>query len=282
VTAVDPALDRRDPELVERLVRLAGPGLERWFAPVIEGLERVPEGPALYVGNHNGGLFPAESFLLGLALAEHRGVDAIPHGLAHDTAIRAPLIGPLLRSLGAVPASHENALRLFAAERPVLVYPGGDLDAMRPFRERDRVVFGGRRGYMRLAIRAGVPIVPVVAAGAHASLVVLSDGRALARALRLDRLARLDVFPVSLALPWGVMVGTWPYLPLPTPVHLEFLPPYRTARSGDEAAGDEAYVAEEDARLRELMQAALTRLSAERRSVLGPLRARLEARWPAA
>ena len=262
------SIDNRDPEFIHRLARAVGPLLERYFSPEVRGLEHIPQGAALYVGNHNGGLFPADSFIFGKRLIEALGVDAVPYGLAHDQAITVPGLQHILAPLGAVRASEGNAHRLFAAGKKVLVYPGGDLESLRPYRDRDRIVFGGRTGYMRLAIREGVPIIPVVAAGAHATFIILDDGRWLAKALRLDALLRLKAWPISLALPWGVMVGTLPYFPLPTRILIEALPPVRFERSGPEAAADDAYVQAEDARLRARMQEVLTRLAAERGSRL--------------
>ncbi|MCZ7687664.1 MAG: hypothetical protein M5U28_56555 [Sandaracinaceae bacterium] len=147
------------------------------------------------------------------------------------------------------------------------VYPGGDLDSMRPFRDRDRVVFGPRRGYVRLALRAGVPIVPVVAAGAHATSLVLTDGRALARALGLQRALRLEVCPVTVSVPWGLVVGiTPPYVPMPTRILVEVMEPIAFDRCGEEAAADRDYVERCHERVHGAMEATLERLAAERRA----------------
>jgi 1-acyl-sn-glycerol-3-phosphate acyltransferase len=272
------SIENRDPELIQRLGALLRPVFARYFRPQVRGLENIPAGAALYVGNHNGGLFPADSFIFSLAVLDRLGMDAVPYGLAHDQAMRTPGLQHILAPLGAVRASEANGHKLFQAGRKVLVYPGGDLDSLRPYRARNRIVFGGRLGYMRLAIREGVPIVPVVSAGAHATFVVLSDGRWLAETLKLDDLMRLKAWPITLALPWGVMVGTLPYLPLPTPILIEALPPLHLERTGPEAAADEAYVAAQDAALRARMQDALTRLAEERGSRLARVQARV-ARW---
>ncbi|GFG65500.1 hypothetical protein MKUB_29900 [Mycobacterium kubicae] len=70
-----------------------------------------------------------------------------------------------------------------------------------------------------MAIEAGVPIVPIITAGAGESLFVISSGERLARALRLDKLLRVKPAPLSVSLPWGLSIGAvglLPYLPLPT------------------------------------------------------------------
>src|SRR5262249_11553130 len=93
-------------------------------------------------------------------------------------------------------------------------------DTWRPYSKRYDVCFGGRTGYARLAIQAGVPIVPVANAGAHETLIVLTDGQPIAKAIGLHALARSDIFPIHLSLPWGLAVGPWPHLP--TPVTLRY------------------------------------------------------------
>lgn len=258
-------LELRDPARIELFARVAESAVARYHRARIRGVERVPHGAALIVGNHNAGAWAADMFLLGTALYRAHGLEGAPYGLAHEVVLELPWFRKLLMPLGAVRASHENALAIFERGRRVLVYPGGDLESMRPFRDRNRIVFGGRRGYVRLALRAGVPIVPVVAAGAHSTFIVVDDLRWLARALGADRRLRLNVWPLTLCLPWGVMLGPLlPYVPFPSRISMEFLEPIRFEPSGAEAAGDADYVAECDRRVRAAMQSALTRLAAER------------------
>jgi 1-acyl-sn-glycerol-3-phosphate acyltransferase len=146
-------IDQRDDALVERLSRRLGERVTRYHRAEVRGLERVPEGPALFVANHNGGLWTPDTWLLCAALCRRHGVEGVPYGLGHEVVLGAPIFNQILVPLGGVRAAHEPAMRLFAAGRKVLVYPGGDFDSMRPFRRRDEIVFGGRRGYMRLALR---------------------------------------------------------------------------------------------------------------------------------
>jgi 1-acyl-sn-glycerol-3-phosphate acyltransferase len=273
------SLDNWDLARIDRFHRWYYEPLRRYFRAEVRGLERIPEGAALYVGNHSGGLLTPDSFIFGGALYRARGAADLPYGLAHAVAIQFPIVHQFIVPFGAVRASHENAMRIFAAGRKAIVYPGGDLDDMRPFRHRDRVVFGGRQGYVRLAIRAGVPVVPVVTAGSHETLIVLDDGRWLARWLHADRLLRSKVWPISLCLPWGLWIGPMlVYLPFPTWMLQEVQAPIRLERSGEAAAGDDAYVASCAAQVESAMQAALTRLAAERRERGGALHGLLPGR----
>lgn len=148
----------------------------------------------------------------------------------------------------------------------MLVYPGGDIDSWRAQRDRDKVVFGPRRGYIRLALREAVPIVPVISAGAHDTWYVLSDGRWLAKLLRVDRKLRLKAWPIVLSVPWGLTIGPpLPYLPLRTRIDQEVLEPMHFERTGEEAAADDEYVESCHRRVHGAMQRTLTRLAALRR-----------------
>jgi 1-acyl-sn-glycerol-3-phosphate acyltransferase len=183
-------------------------------------------GPVLFVANHGfGGIFDLNVFATLAALQDldlDRPVTALTHQIAWTLGL-----GPLIEPLGSRPASRGSADAAFAEGRHVLVLPGGDVEAAKTFAERDRIVFAGRRGFARLATDAGVPIVPIVTAGAGESLVVLSSGQRLARALRLDKTLRVKAMPISVSLPFGLSVGAvgmLPYLPLPTKLDTAVLP----------------------------------------------------------
>jgi 1-acyl-sn-glycerol-3-phosphate acyltransferase len=219
--------------------------------------------PVLFVANHGfGGIFDLNVFATLAALQElglERPVTALTHQIAWTLGV-----GPLIEPLGSRPASRESAEEAFANGGHVLVLPGGDIEAGKSFADRHRIVFGGRRGFAKLAMDAGVPIVPVVTAGAGESLLVLSSGQRLARALRLDKTLRIKALPVSVSLPWGVNVGAvgmLPYLPLPTKLDTAVLPAMQPhAGETHERFGD---------RVEQAMQARLTDMTKARRPLLG-------------
>lgn len=273
----EPTTELRDVRFLRRFADFFEPLFERWFAPDVRGLERIPPGPALYVANHSGGFLSPDTWIFGLAVLRERGLAHVPVALAHDVVSKAPLVGPFVRRLGSVPASSGGAHRVFTHGEKVLVYPGGDLDAFRPSSRRDEVVFGARRGYVRLALREGVPVVPVVSAGSHAGWWVVDDGRAWAKALGTHRFLRTDVLPLTWSLPWGLTLGAPPYVPLPTRIVIEVLEPIAFDRSGEDAASDESYVERCHAQVHGAMQAALSRLAVDRRAkgaFVNPLRRR--------
>lgn len=260
------SLENRDPAAMAAFFGRLDPVLEKFFSPRVTGLHRIPTGPALYVANHNAGLLMPDVFILGSAILRHRGVEDMPYGLAHDLALRPPALNRALCPIGAVRARPGTAERIFARGSKALVYPGGDIEVMRPFSQRDRIVFGNRRGYVKLALRAGVPISPIVTAGAHSAFVVLDDGGRVAKALGLPKWARVNVLPTVLSFPWGLTFGfPPPYVPMPTRIYSEVLAPIHFARTGEAAANDEAWVETCHERVVATMQEALTRLARQRR-----------------
>ena len=122
--------------------------------------------------------------------------------------------------------------------------------------------FDGRKGFLRLALKHDVPIVPVVSVGGQETALFLTRGEGLARLLRLDRMFRLKVLPISLALPWVLNVGDMlGHVPLPAKITIDVLEPIDLREEfGEEPDLDEVY----DEVLGR-MQAALTALQAERR-----------------
>lgn len=220
-------LDVRDPALIADVLPLARLLNRRYLRLRVEGLERIGRTPVLYVGNHNGGIAGPDLCCTLGSLWDALGPEAPLYALAHDLAMRhISIFGAVVQRFGAIRANPDNALRVLRGGGQVLVYPGGELDAYRHARRRDEVVLGRRTGFVRVAQAAGVPIVPIVAHGAHRSAYIFSEGEVLARYLGLKRWCRIERFPLALALPWGLALGPWvPYLPLPFPITLRVLPP---------------------------------------------------------
>jgi 1-acyl-sn-glycerol-3-phosphate acyltransferase len=260
---VPPAdLDERDPDYIRESLPRLWLAASIWFRGEVRGLGNVPEeGPVLLVGNHSGGNLSPDTLVFTLAFSTYFGVERVFHQLAHNLVLSLPGLS-FLRKYGTVAASHENARKALQSGAAVLVYPGGDYDVHRPSWQSDRVDFGGRQGFLRLALEEGVEIVPVVAIGGQETALFLSRGERLARLLALDRLFRLKVLPVSLALPWGINVGDmFGHIPLPAKITIEALPPIDLRREfGPDPDLDEVYE-----HLVRLMQETLDALAAERR-----------------
>jgi 1-acyl-sn-glycerol-3-phosphate acyltransferase len=264
-------VEARDPELVRvfvELVRFAG---KYYHRAEVRGIENIPAtGPALLVGNHNGGLLPTDAALTFAAVWERHGPDRALYALGHDLIFHDRLGARLAAALGILRAGHAAARCALRAGHMVLVYPGSELDSWRPWRDRNRIELGGRHGFIELALRERVPIVPVVSAGVHEQFIVLARGDRLARALHLKRFLRVGIFPIVLALPFGIQPGLFPYVPLPAQVTLAFGAPISFAALPAAAADDPAIVERCYREVEAHMQALLDGVSRGRRAFLGP------------
>ena len=260
--AVPAALRERDPEYIRRSLPFTWPLIAAWFRPEIRMLGRIPAGgPVLLVGNHSGGNVAPDTLAFTLAFYRHFGVERPFFQLAHHLVMRAPWLS-LLRKYGTIEATEDGARAALARGAAVLVYPGGDWEAHRPSWHGHRIEFAGREGFVRLALAADVPIVPVVSIGGQETALFLTRGQRAARALRLDRRFRLKVLPISLALPWGLDVGDlFGHIPLPAKITIQVLEPIDLHEVyGPTPDVDAVYES-----ITEVMQQALDELATQRR-----------------
>lgn len=260
---VPPAdLDERDPDYIRETLPRMWLLASLYFRGEVRGLGNIPDtGPVLMVGNHSGGNLTPDTTVFSLAFHAYFGVERPFHQLAHNLVLSMPGLG-FLRKYGTVAASPENARAALESGAAVLVYPGGDREVHRPSWQSGRVDFGDRKGYVRLALDQDVPIVPVVAIGGQETALFLSQGEGLAKLLRLDKLLRLKVLPISIGPPWGLNVGDLlGHVPLPSKIVVEVLPPIRLR----DEFGPAPDVDEVHAHVTRLMQDTLDALSAERR-----------------
>lgn len=255
-------LDDRDPDYIRENLPLSWLVASIWYRAEVRNLGNIPErGRVLLVGNHTGGNLSPETIVFTLAFSTYFGVERRFHQLAHNLVLASPL-GPYLRRFGTVAASHDNARRALEADAAVLVFPGGDWEVHRPSWQSAKVDFGGRKGFIRLALEQDAPIVPVVTIGGQETALWLDRGAWLAKLLRLDRTARLKVLPILIAPPWGLTIGDFlPRLPLPAKMTSEVLPAIDLKeRFGPEPDLDEVYDY-----VTRIMQETLSALAAERR-----------------
>ncbi|HVN10960.1 MAG TPA: lysophospholipid acyltransferase family protein [Kineosporiaceae bacterium] len=256
----------RDPEFLRRV----RPVLERYaayFRPEVRGFDRLPaSGPFLVVGNHSGGQMPPDLPVLLTAWWRERGEDEAVYALFHSFFLGLPGVGPAMARAGAVEASPAAAESILRQGGVLIDYPGGDHEVFRPWRERNRIEFGDRLGFVRLALRTQVPVVPAVSVGAHETLVVVARGTRAARLLHIDRLFRIKVMPLVLGPPFGIVPGGIPTWPLPAKITVELCDPLDwPARYGPDTADDDAVVRACYDEITSTMQDVLTRLAAERR-----------------
>jgi 1-acyl-sn-glycerol-3-phosphate acyltransferase len=254
-------LDERDPDYIRSNLPWLWLVASLWFRGEVRGLGNIPEeGPVLLVGNHSGGNMTPDTHVLTLAFAAYFGVERGFYQLAHNLVLSMPFLS-FIRKFGTVAASPDNARKALESGAALLVYPGGDYEVHRPSWQSAKVDFGGRKGFIREALELDVPIVPVVSIGGQETALFLSRGETLARMLMLDKLFRLKVLPVSIAVPWGLNIGDMlGHVPLPAKITIEVLPPINLRREfGPEPDVDEVYE-----HIMRVMQETLDALAAER------------------
>jgi 1-acyl-sn-glycerol-3-phosphate acyltransferase len=228
---------------------------ERWFRVELAGLEDVPrDRPLLFVANHSG-LLPYDGLVLAHLLERELG--RRPRFLVADWLVTLPFAQPWLARLGGVRACRENALRLLARGHSVVAFPEGAKGAAKVFADRYRLQRFGRGGAVRVAVEAGVPLVPVSLVGAEEAHPVLFKLQTLPRAFGLPFL------PVTPTFPW---LGPLGLLPLPSKWLVRFGPPVATDRLGAAAARDELLLSRMNEELRAQIQAMV---DADRRARAG-------------
>ncbi|MCA1992609.1 MAG: glycerol acyltransferase, partial [Coleofasciculus sp. S288] len=175
------------------------------------------------------------------------GYDRVTYALMHRLAWKFTPFPKTAAQFGAILAHPKMAIAALQRDAAVLVYPGGAEDMFRPHSLRHKIYFAGRKGFIKLALREEVPIVPIISYGAHDTLIVLADFHQQMRQLQewgfpqlLD--ADIGVFPIYLGLPWGLALGPLPNIPLPVQMHTRVCAPIVFEYYGREAASDRDYV----------------------------------------
>ena len=249
-----------DPGLTAKVMGLIRPLIKGWHRSEVRGLDNFPSGGALVVSNHSGGLFPMDVPVFATGFYEHFGYERPVYTLSFDLLLTGPT-ATFFRKTGFIKANHENADEALRSGGVVVVFPGGDYDVYRPTNARNKIDFGGRTGYIKAARNAGVPIVPMVGIGGQESQIYLSRGTEVAKLLRLDKLLRAKILPVSIGFPFGLSAVIPVNVPLPSKIVMQVLEPIDIAAE----FGEDPDIDEVDAHVRRVMQRALDKLARERR-----------------
>jgi 1-acyl-sn-glycerol-3-phosphate acyltransferase len=177
--------------------RVVAPLVRLCFRPTLEGIGHLPRGAYLLVANHSAGMGIAELASFLVLYLRTVGPDRPLAGFALPLGFRVFPLSFVLRLLGAIPATYAAAERTLAAGVPILVFPGGDHETMRPAWQANRVDFGGRVGFLRIAARAGIPVVPLGISGSHFTAPILLRSNVLATLLAVPRLIGLKRWAIS-------------------------------------------------------------------------------------
>jgi 1-acyl-sn-glycerol-3-phosphate acyltransferase len=257
-------LEGLDPKAMQRQKYFWNPLMDYWFRMEIEGWEHIPEPPVLLIGIHSGAPFVWDAWTVGIQWWRRFGEERVLHGTAHDVLMAAPLIGRFFRTMGVLPAAPDSIAAALADGRDVALWPGGEVDSLRPWTRRDEAVLAGRTGFVKIAIQAGVPIVPIATVGGADAMPVLAQGRRIAKLTGLEKAARLKVFPIAISLPWGIAPAALPQIPLPTKIRTAFQEPVEIDPDLDRVDDDD-YLEEKYEEVRGSIQRGMDALARRRR-----------------
>lgn len=265
------SLEDRDPQVIESMLPFFGALYQHYFRVKTDGWEHVPSsGNMLLIGSHNGGWSAPDTVMMAYDWFRRFGYERPTYALMEPRTWQAfPPLGRLAAQVGALRATPQMAHAVLEHQANLLIYPGGIQDVFRPHALRHRICFNGNQGFVKLALQAEVPIVPLISHGAHDTLLVLADIYPQMQKLHQQGMPWLfgidpGVFPVYLGLPWGIGIGPLPNIPLPIPLHTRVCPPIYFERYGEEAARDRDYVEACYKLVVQTMQQALDRLVQEK------------------
>jgi 1-acyl-sn-glycerol-3-phosphate acyltransferase len=231
-----------------------------WFRVEQEGVENVPaEGGALLVSNHSGALPPDAPMIVQAIRNEHPSPRPV-YMLGEHWFKGYPGVGMLANKLGLVAAHPANAQRLLRDEgRLALVFPEGQKGSRKLYWQRYKLRRFGRGGFVKTALRSGVPIVPIAVVGAEEAMPIF------AHVPLLQRLTGLIYFPINHAFPhFGLAAGL---MYLPAKFKIRFLEPISLDGYGPDDAEDLELVQSLAEEVRVRIQLEVDRLVASRRSV---------------
>ena len=231
-----------------------------WFRVEVEGIENVPgNGGALLVSNHSGALPPDAPMIMQAIRNEHSQPRPL-YMLGEHWFKGYPGVGMLTTKIGLVAAHPANAHRLLHDEgKLALVFPEGQKGTRKVYWQRYKLRRFGRGGFVKTALRAGVPIVPIAVVGAEEAMPIFAHVRAL------ERLTGLIYFPVNHAFPHFGLAASLMYLP--AKFKIRFLEPVSFERLGPDAADDVAFVQQAADDLRSRIQSSVNEMLRDRKSV---------------
>lgn len=238
--------------------RLYDPMYRQWFRTEWDGLEKIPtEGGALLVANHAAAI-PSDAPVIMHGIEEELGRPV--YGLADNWFRQIPVVGTLWSRLGGVPGHPDNAYRLLAEQHQlVLDFPEGEKGPSKTVGERYQLRRFGRGGFVEIAMRAGVPVVPIAVVGAEESMPIVM------RVPYVSSLLGIPYAPITANMLMFGPAGAFIYLP--AKFKLRVLDPVRFDVPPDQERYSRSRVMDEAEAIRDRIQAALYDMLRQRRSV---------------
>jgi 1-acyl-sn-glycerol-3-phosphate acyltransferase len=237
--------------------QLFEPLYRQWFRAEWEGFEKIPrEGGALLVANHAGAI-PADAPVMMHGIETELGRPV--YGLADHVFKTMPVVGTLWSRVGGVIAHPDNAYRLLREQQQLaLVFPEGTKGTSKHYTERYRLRRFGRGGFVEIAMRAGVPVIPVAVVGSEEAMPIV------ARVPGLDKALGVPYVPITAnMLVFGALGLLW----FPAKFRLRVLDPIHFDVPPDQPRYSRSRIMDESEAIRERIQEALYDMLSQRRSV---------------
>jgi 1-acyl-sn-glycerol-3-phosphate acyltransferase len=244
-----------DPEFLKKTAPVLEFLWSKYFRVKLVGMENVPaEGSALLVANHSGGL-PWDGAMLMHATHSHHPAARPLRPLVASFAFQSSWMRPVVARAGGVRASMQNARALCRAGQLLGVFPEGLRGVGKLYRERYRLTYFGRGGFVRLARTADVPVIPVAIVGAEETHPVL------AKLVRVAQPLGLPYIPITPTFP---LLGPLGLLPVPTKWTIKIAEPIRFPQG----TGSKEETLEMAETVRSKLDCMIADMLATRRSVL--------------
>lgn len=263
------SLAGRDPGVIANVLPLLDWLYHYYFRVQTAGWDNIPDRKVLLIASHNGGMASPDLFMFFRDWCQRFGLDRPVYALMNPKVWQVfSDSAKLATQLGALQAHPKMAIAALQRNADLLIYPGGAKEVFRPYSQRKEVHLYNRKGFIKVALREEVPIVPLVSYGAHSTLFVLADLYPYLKQLHRLGMPWLfgidpEVYPLYLGLPWGVGVGPIPNFPLPMPIRTQVCPAIVFEKYGLAASQDQAYVDECYQLVHSQMQLALDKLVQE-------------------
>lgn len=234
----------------EVLIPLARLLYERYFRVRTLGIDRIPaRGPAMLVANHSGTI-PMDAIMMQLAVATEHPQERVVRNVAANLAFTMPFIGPLARKTGNAVACDEDAYELIRRGELLGIFPEGFKGVGKGWSQRYRLQRFGRGGFIELALRTRIPIIPVAIVGAEEAYPMIADARLVAK------MFGFPYFPIT---PTWPLFGPLGLLPLPAKWIIEFGEPIPMDHYPEDAAEDTMLVFDLSDSIRDTIQQMLYR-----------------------
>jgi 1-acyl-sn-glycerol-3-phosphate acyltransferase len=249
----------RSERMRELARKLYDPMYRHWFRVEWEGMENIPRsGGALLVANH-GGAIPSDAPVIMHGVETEIGRPL--YGMADNLFRSVPVLGTLWSRTGGVPAHPDNAYRLLHDEQQLaLVFPEGTKGTGKHMKDRYKLRRFGRGGFVEIAMRAGVPIVPLAIVGNEEAMPIVF------KANRLAKLMNVPYFPVTVnQFVFGPVLGL--IAPLPAKFRIRVLAPVTFDVATDQERYNRSTVMEHSDAIRASIQDALFDMLRKRRSI---------------